>query len=993
MFINCHSYYSLRYGALSEKEIIELALQDRVSHVALTDINNTSACLNFVRLAKRAGLKPLLGIDFRDGARQMYLGLAKNNEGFFQLNGFLSKYNHTKKALPEHPPPLKDVIWIFPLEQVMHINKKDFSDNEYIGINRLELSKLLFSKYSEYENRLVALNAFTFRNKRDFNAHRLLRAIDNNVLLSKLEVAQQAKETDIYLTTKQVEYYYREHAFILDNTKIILQKCSIDFDFSPNRPHQNKLTYTGDKELDLAKIKELCRKGLKYRYGNAPSKEVKARLKKELDMIQKMDYVPFFLINWDIISYAQKKGYFHVGRGSGANSIVAYLLGITDVDPIALDLYFERFMNLYRTSPPDFDIDFSWRDREDVTRYIFERFGEQGQVALLATYNTFKHSAAVRELGKVFGLPKHELDKLSKGRFDFSSLDKLSQLVIIYAKELEGKPNYLSIHAGGIIISEKPIHYYTATDMPPKGFPTTQFDMVVSEDVGLYKYDILGQRGLGKIKDAVQLVKVNRPNFGDIDIHNVAPFIKDVKVNAMVSRAECIGCFYVESPAMRMLLKKLEVDNYNGLVAASSIIRPGVAKSGMMQEYIRRHKDPERIKKAHPILLNIMPDTYGVMVYQEDVIKVAHHFAGLSLSEADVLRRGMSGKYRSREEFQKVQKTFIHNCKSKGYPEKTIYEVWQQIESFAGYAFAKGHSASYAIESYQSLYLKTHFPLEYMVAVLNNGGGFYNAELYVHEARKIGGTIHAPCINKSHYPTWIYGDDIYLGFHLLHSLESNVALRIIKERKENGTFSSLEDFLERVLIGMEQLDLLIRINAFRFTMVDKQTLLWKAHLIMNTSPFKGVQSTLFEVEVPKYDLPQFEQVELSDAFDQIELLGFSLSSPFLLLKNILAEPLLHAKDLPRMKGRSITIYGYLVTIKNTTTSNKKRMQFGTFLDVEGDWIDTVHFPPIAANFPFRGKGVYELVGVVVEEFGFYTLEVKSMVRLDYIEDVRFSLAS
>ncbi|MCL4140908.1 UNVERIFIED_CONTAM: hypothetical protein GTU68_025823, partial [Idotea baltica] len=447
-----------------------------------------------------------------------------------------------------------------------------------------------------------------------------------NTLLSKLDTEQQGSEKDVYLGTEKLKSYYAAHPYILENTETLIGNCAIDFDFSSSKPHQNKLSYTGDRSKDEELIHALCQKGLPYRY-EVITVKIKDRLKKELDMIKKMDYVPFFLVNWDIVDYAQRMGYYHVGRGSGANSIVAYLLGITDVDPIELDLYFERFMNLYRTSPPDFDIDFSWRDREDVTRYIFERFDKNGQVALLATYNTFKHSAAVRELGKVFGLPKHEIDKLSKGRFNFNGLDKLSQLVIVYSKELEGKPNYLSIHAGGIIIAEKPIHYFTATDLPPKGFPTTQFDMVVAEDVGLYKYDILGQRGLGKIKDALQLVKVNQPNAPSVDIHNAKLFFEDDKINALVRQAKCIGCFYVESPAMRMLLRKLAVDSYLGLVAASSIIRPGVAKSGMMREYILRHKRARKkrlLKISTSYLQEIMPETYGIMVYSRTSLKSAH---------------------------------------------------------------------------------------------------------------------------------------------------------------------------------------------------------------------------------------------------------------------------------------------------------------------------------------------------------------------------------
>lgn len=992
MYINCHTYYSLQYGSISEHDLVNIAKKDEATTVVLSDINNTSACLNFVRLAQKAKIKPILGIDFRIGAKQLYVGIAKNNHGFQELNSFLSIHKKNQKKFPLLAPALNDVVFIYPLKQLKSLNKVTFRENEFIGIHRFDVSKLLFSKYAQFEDKLIALNSFTFRNKRDHNTHRLLRSIDLNILLSKLDEKDQAPISDCYMPAKELIEYYNLHPQILSNTQNLLESCHITFDFSPKRLHQNKLSYTGSKAKDEELIKNLCLKGLEYRYEKV-TPIINQRVQKELNLIKKMDFIPFFLVNWDIIDYAKQKGFFHVGRGSGANSIVAYLLGITDVDPIELDLYFERFMNLYRTSPPDFDIDFSWRDREEITRYIFERFGENNQVALLATYNTFKHSAAVRELGKVFGLPKHEIDKLSNGKFHFESLDKLSKLVIIYSKELEGKPNYLSIHAGGIIISEKPIHYFTATDIPPKGFPTTQFDMVVAEDVGLYKYDILGQRGLGKIKDAFQLVKINKPDSPVVDIHNVKTFFNDPNINALIRKANCVGCFYVESPAMRMLLKKLEVDNYLGLVAASSIIRPGVAKSGMMREYILRHKNPERRKRAHPILKEIMPDTYGVMVYQEDVIKVAHYFAGLDLGEADVLRRGMSGKYRSREEFEKVKQKFIYNCDKKGYPRETTLEVWRQTESFAGYAFAKGHSASYAVESYQSLYLKTYYPLEYMVAVINNGGGFYSTELYVQEARRLGGNILPPCINKSQYQTCIYDKDIYLGFQLLHGLDSKVASQIINNRQKNGTFKSLEEFIDRVPIGIKQLDILIRINAFRFTGVDKRTLLWKARYLAQHTPSVSKQAQLFDSKPLTFELPVFSIQELENAFDQMELLGFPLCQPFQLLKEPLPETLLLAKSLSQYKNHRVTMYGYLITVKNTKTSNGKRMQFGTFIDYSGHWIDTVHFPPVAAKYPFRGKGIYEIKGKVIEEFGFYSLEVSEMFRLAYIEDVRFSTNS
>lgn len=315
----------------------------------------------------------------------------------------------------------------------------------------------------------------------------------------------------------------------------------------------------------------------------------------ELEIIEKMGFISYFLMNWDIVSYARSRGYFYVGRGSGANSIVAYLLRITNVDPIELDLYFERFINLFRTNPPDFDIDFSWTDRDDVTAYIFKRFKH---VALVATYNTFQYRAVIRELGKVFGLPKTEIDQLSRGYVSSFETNHLVQLVLKYGNYIHGFPSHLSIHASGIIIAEKPINFFTATFMPPKGYPTIQFDMHVCEDVGLFKFDILSQRGLGKIKDAIGIIKQNHPDDPDFDIDDLERFKSDKLIKQLLITANAIGCFYVESPAMRMLLKKLQVDNYLGLVAASSVIRPGVAKSGMMQAYIQRYRHPEKRKRG-----------------------------------------------------------------------------------------------------------------------------------------------------------------------------------------------------------------------------------------------------------------------------------------------------------------------------------------------------------------------------------------------------------
>lgn len=986
MYLNCHTYYSLRFGTFSEVELLQLAKQNHVTQLVLTDINNTSAGLNFVRKAPEFGIKPILGIDFRNGVLPCFIGIAKNNEGYLELNDFLSQHLHDGSKIPDRAPAFKNAFVVYPFEQVL-LNELDlFQEHEFVGISIKDLRRLPFSKLATLTHKLVVQQPVTFRNKQDFNAHRLLRAIDNNVLLSKLPKEEEAHEEEKMYPVQNLAAAFSEFPFILENTEKLLNKCSIHFDFSKDRKPQNLKTFLGSVEEDEQLLDQLCAEGLPYRYEEV-NDSIKSRLDKELDLIKKMGFVSYFLINWEIVSEARRRGFFYVGRGSGANSIVAYLLRITDVDPMELDLYFERFINLYRANPPDFDIDFSWKDRPAMTKYIFERFEH---VALLGTYVTFKERGVIRELGKVFGLPPQDIDFLLAGRYRLEQLDHVSKLVLKYGSLLKGKPNYLSIHAGGILISDKPLHWFSATHLPPKGFPTTQYDMVIAEDVGLYKFDILGQRGLGKIKEALEIVAYNQPEkYADIDIHDIKGFKKDPVINNLIKTAQCMGCFYVESPAMRMLLKKLQVDNYLGLVAASSIIRPGVAKSGMMREYILRHRNKGRTEeKAHPVMLEIMPDTYGVMVYQEDVIKVAHHFAGLDLGEADVLRRGMSGKFRSREEFQKVQDKFISNCRKKGYPESLISEIWNQVASFAGYAFAKGHSASYAVESYQSLFLRAYFPLEYMVAVLNNGGGFYRSEFYVHDARMMGATIHPPCVNKSMAVNRIYGKHIYLGMMYLRDLESRVMERILKERMLRGSFSSLEDFLDRVFIRMEQLSILIRIDAFRFTGINKHELLWKAHLMLSKND-RLEHPKLFPPRHQKFQMPQLNTTALETAFEQWELLGFCLCSPFELLeetpKNSNGQ-----KDLERHLNKYIDIYGYLVTVKNTSTHHGKRMHFATLVDQHGEVFDTVLFPPVAAKYYFRGKGIYRFYGKVVEEFGFLSIEVIKMKKENYVQDPRYA---
>ena len=737
-------------------------------------------------------------------------------------------------------------------------------------------------------------------------------------------------------------------------------------------------------------LRELATQGLHYRYPNYTFQTTQ-RLEKEMQMIYELGFTPYFLINWDICGFARENNYFYVGRGSGANSVVAYCLRITDVDPIHLDLYFERFINPHRSSPPDFDLDFSWQDRDHVTAYILNKYKDHG-AALLATYSTFQSNAVIRELGKVFGLPKAEIDAV----LNKHSTEKNATL-LKHAHRIHNLPNHLSIHVGGILIPEIHIHNYSATFRPPKGFPVVQFSMLEAEDLGIAKFDILSQRGLGHIKDAIIYVKENRGI--DIDIHQIQAFKDDPIIRRLIESGHTTGCFYVESPAMRQLLRKLKCNDYLTLVAASSVIRPGVARGGMMRTFIERHIQPEKRKDAHPVLWDLMPETYGIMVYQEDVIKVAHHFAGLGLGESDVLRRGMSGKFRSREEFQKVQEKFFESATQKGHKPELIAEVWHQIESFAGYSFAKGHSASYAVESYQSLYLKAYYPLEFYTAVINNFGGFYRTEFYVHAARKSGADIQAPCINHSEALTRIQEKTLWLGLGLIDSMEQSCIQRLLQARNADGPFNNLSEFKQRVEPGLEQLKILIQIGACRCWGKSRKALMWEAHALYGNNKKPIAQTQKLFLEAPKeYQLPSLEDSWLEIAHDERNLLGFSLCNPFHLMQG---APFPHDENLPhlskirgkhfaQMIQKRVVMEGYLVTVKPTKTVGGKEMNFGTWLDAEGNYFDSIHFPPTVQAYSFHGRGIYRLWGQITEDFGVYNIEVSRMKKIPYQTDPRYA---
>ena len=978
MFLNCHTFHSLRYGTLSVQELVKQASYFGVKELVLTDINTITAIYEFKKECENLGIKPIVGVEIRKENELFYIAIAKDFSGIGEINQMLTDFNCDEKELPKHHPNFKNVFTIYPLEN----RPEKLLENEFIGIKESEINLLYRKDLKDFISKMLILQPVTVSSQKEYNLHRILRAIDQNTLISKLEKKDCCEPTERFHSPQQIVEAFARYPQIIENTKNLLQSCNFEFEFGVPR---NRKFYTHSKEDDLKLLTRLAHVGMEKRYGNC-NEEAKRRVKKELKVINELNFSGYFLMTWDIIRYSNSMGFMHVGRGSGANSIVSYCLGITDICPLELDLYFERFLNLNRKSPPDFDIDWSWQERDIILEYIFDRYGKD-HVAFCGTNVEFKYRSIFREVGKAFGLPKEELDALAKNPMATHDKNEVVKLVHKYGLLLEKFPNQRSMHACGILISEEPITNFTALEMPPKGFPIVQFDMHVAEEIGFEKFDILSQRGLGTISDTVKLIKKNRGITVDIKDTTIS---KDEKIcNQHLAEGKTIGCFYIESPAMRGLLRRLKCDNYKVLVAASSIIRPGVAQSGMMKEYIFRHNHPNQFEYFHDVFKEQLGETYGIMVYQEDVIKIALHFGGLSAADGDVLRRAMSGKGRSLSALQKVKDHFFESCKKLGHPEKLSQEVYRQIESFAGYSFCKAHSASYAVESYQSLYLKVYYPLEFMTSVINNMGGFYRTEVYVHEAKMSGGMIENPCVNTSFYQTTLKGNQIYLGFQHLQSLETRIAHFIAEERERNGNYTSLENFVRRVPIGIETLQILIFIGAFRFTGKPKNELLVEARLLL--IQFKPETRGMLLLEEPQqeYQLPELKRSVFEDAFDEIELLGFSVScSPFDLLKTKYRGSVF-VKDLLQNHKKQVKMLAYLISRKHVPTK-KGAMFFGTWIDANGDYFDTAHFPNCLQEFPFQGGGCYLLLGTVEVDYHFPTITIHKMAKMPMIADPRYA---
>jgi DNA-directed DNA polymerase III PolC len=812
---------------------------------------------------------------------------------------------------------------------------------------------------------LVAAPAAYFPKPEGYAVHRVLRAAKH--------LPPEAASTEHLLSPHEAAERFAGDRSALEAAGELALSCDVALPLGdwllPRAPLPSG-------ETEAGKLRALAYAGLARRVRNV-SMAYLERLERELEVIVRLGFAGYFLVVEDIARFARSQGIPNIGRGSGASSLVSYCLFMTHVDPVAEGLYFERFLNPGRRNPPDIDLDFSWRERDHVIRHVYETYGDDS-VCMIATHNTFSARSGFREVGKALGVPEEEIGVIARA-IPHTSFEHFAEAVasrpesrkaplrerpwqdlLEVARWIDGFPRHLSVHCGGVVVSPIPLTRRLSLERAAKGIAITQCDMVDVEELGLVKIDLLGNRSLGVLADAVAAVKDHTGK--EPPVFPPERTYADAETNDVISRGRSMGCFYIESPGMRLLLKRLETRTFPDLTAVSSIIRPGVSESGMMEAYVKRRLGEEPPQYAAPELEPILRGTFGVMVYQEDVIRVAHEFVGLSLAEADSLRRAMSGKYRSRAEMESLTGSFFEKGRERGIGEGVLAELWAQIRSFAGYAFCKAHSASFAQLSYQVAYLKAHHPAEFFAALVNNQGGFYSAAAYVEEARRWGLAVLPPDVNASEMDFAGKGRLLRCGFFTLRGVRPQVLDALFEERGE-GPYRSFGDLCARLRrrVHPKEIEVLVRAggcDSFGRDRGELLALLRSRDAVIGAARARETESQRTR-ESENEDLPGSavhagrKPLSLAELLSgEVRALGYATTAHPLtpLMEWAEERGYASAADLPGWAGQTVRVWGQVITYKRIPTrKTKEGMAFATLEDPTG-LTELVFFPKAYGRF-------------------------------------------
>ena len=997
--LTVRSSYSLMWGTAFPTQVCRQARRLGYTRLALTDTDNLYGLWPFLTACRREGLRPIVGAEVtQPGGRQRAVCLVENDTGYRNLCRLLTRRHldndfDLKTVLPRHASGLVVLTGNPDLLRTWH--SAGVAVAAAMPRHPLPLTHPLCRTAKDLDVSLVATPGSFFLHPNDAPVHRLLRAIDGNTSLSRLKPDDVAPP-DAWLAAPAE--YTRRFAICpaaIDATHEIAERLT----FSGPQfgivmpPLSNRNGDDPDRHLRAAAYA-----GARRRYGEELSEAVVERLEHELRSIANMGFSAYFLIVEDIVRHSPRT----CGRGSGAASLVAYCLGITNVCPLKHNLYFERFLNPGRTDPPDIDVDFAWDERDDLLDRVLEQ--HSGYAAMVSNHVLFQPRMAIREVAKVYGLTDAEIGRVSKRlpRFWRAKESEPELLVgiqrrpesralefpppwpeiLALAQRIIGIPRYLSVHPGGVVITPRPIDEYVPLERAPKGVPIIQWEKDATEDAGLVKIDLLGNRSLGVIRDAVGNLSANGVRFDE----SVWEPEDDLITQQALAQGRTMGCFYIESPAMRLLQQKSRVGDFEHLVIHSSIIRP--AANEFIREYIRRlhggQWDP-----IHPLLAEVLDETFGIMVYQEDVSRAAVILAGFSHAEADTLRKVMSKKDR-RHQLRDFRNRFFAGARCRGVSEDQVAAIWEMMMSFSGYSFCKPHSASYARVSFQAAYLKVHHPAEFMAAVISNQGGFYGTFAYVSEARRLGLTVLPPDINTSEVH-WTGRDEaVRVGLLSIKDLSTDTRARIVAGRRRQP-YRSMGDVLERVKPAEDEARALIHCGALDTVNPggNRAALMWELSAWLKIRSRKPIPRTrnLFSAAAdtgactPPPLPPEDERERLRREF---RVLGFLCDRhPMVLFADALQHRrTVKAVDLPRHLGRRVNLAGWLITGKVVTTRHGDPMEFLTFEDETGI-VETTFFPATYHRFchMIDRQRPYVLTGTVQADWGAVTLTVDRVEKI------------
>jgi DNA polymerase-3 subunit alpha/error-prone DNA polymerase len=816
---------------------------------------------------------------------------------------------------------------------------------------------------------LAAIDDATFLSAQDYSIHRVLRAVATGTTIGMLEEADTESPEAYILNRSRYEELLCSWPEALAHTESIAAACAHiplfeSLVFPPYRLHGSSAHTELRKRVIF---------GAEKRYGEL-SDAILSRIEYELEIIGKKGFDTYFLVMDDIVALASRT----CGRGSGAASIVSYALGITNVDPIAHNLYFERFLSPGRTDPPDLDVDFAWDERDAVLHAVIERFGSD-HCARVANHNRFRFRSALRETARAHGIPDGDItqtEHLMATDGITAVTDPLWHTIMTLSAQIEGLPRGLSLHCGGLVITPEPICHYAPIEQSAEGYPLLTWEKEGTEAAGLVKIDLLGNRSLAVIRDALHMVNQSETI---IDEYHWNPQ-EDPAVVQALSVGDSLGVFYIESPAMRQLQQKTGKGDFAHIVIHSSIIRP--AANACITEYVRRlhggHWEP-----LHPRLEEILRETYGILCYQEDVSKAAVALAGFSESQADTLRKIIAKKTKD-ERLSSYQQQFLSGCRAQGVSSQAAESVWEMMLSFEGYSFCKPHSASYAMVSFQSAYLRVHHPAAFLAAVLTNQGGYYRPQAYISEGRRMGLQIAGPDINRSEIAYTAEGNTIIVGLMAIAGLSTQAMHQIVRQRKRYGPFRSLEDCAGRLPLHRDDWTVLAAAGACDSLLPTAARSL-QLRTVLTTQSVTDGQMDLFSVSQKQQKLPAATSRNRSqELMQEFEILGFLRDHHPLMLWAPLISRIsrIAARDLEFFVGKRVVVIGWPVTRKTIWTKTGLPMDFVSCED-ETALFETVLFPHTYARYRNLLFGQHPLVitGTVCREHMAISVEVHTITRL------------